>query len=333
MIVNSGSYNDFVANVKIEFKKGFDYIKPAARQLYKVDQVGSGMGDIFRVEEIDGPGLAARFTEGADVPNDQINLGYNKNIQVYRIGKSIVITWWLRNHGKYAEMMENVYKVGQSVAERIELDLTHRFTFSAVTSYVDNDGNTVTTTAGDGLAMLSTAHTVTGIGSTYRNRIATNPALSTGSLESAESIGAQQMIDNAGRRVFPHYDCIVTGTDATQQNIAMKIINSISPRDESNSGVMNPYQNKYRLLVLKFLDSLATSLYDSTKNKYWFLIDTSNTGLYMKVTENPHVTSPTPGSNGENFFNDNWTFKATATYGLELLQARGIVGSTGDGTA
>lgn len=333
MIINSSSYNDFVANTKIEFKKGFEYIKPAARQLYTVRQMGGGVGDVFRVEEIDGPALAARFTEGNDVPTSQINLGYSKNIQMYRIGQSVVITWWLRHHGKYPEMMENVRKLGEAVAERMELDLTHRFTFATVTSYTDNDGNTVATTAGDGLAMLSTVHTVTGVSTTYRNRIANNPALSIGALESAESIGSQQMIDNAGRRVFPKYDTIVTGTDATQQNIAMKIINSVSPRDESNAGVMNPYEKKYKMLVLKFLDSAADSTYNSAKNKYWFLVDSSNTGLYLYVTENPHMTAPTPGGAGDNFFNENWTFKATAAYGLELLQARGIIGSSGDATA
>lgn len=291
------------------------------------------MGDIFRVEEVDGPGLASRFTEGGDIPNAQINLGYSKNIQVYRIGESIVITWWLRHHGKYPEMMENVRKVGEAVAERMELDLTHRFTFATVTSYTDKDGNTVTTTGGDGFQMLYTLHTITGTSDTYRNRIATNPAFSIGALESAESIGSQQMIDNAGRRVFPRYDVIMTGTDATQQNLIQKVINSVSPRDEVNSGVTNPYQKKYRMLVLKFLDSTAASVYDSTKNKYWFLVDSSNTGLYCYVTENPHMTSPTPGGAGDNFFNENWTFKATATYGIELLQARGIIGSTGDGTA
>jgi hypothetical protein len=291
------------------------------------------MGDIFRVEEVDGPGLASRFLEGADVPNAQINLGYSKNIQVYRIGESIVITWWLRHHGKYAEMMENVRKLGEAVAERMELDLTHRFTFATATSYTDKDGNTVTTTAGDSLAMLSTVHKVTGVSTTYRNRVATNPQFSSGALEAAENIGNQQMIDNAGRRVFPKYNCIVTGSDVVQQHIIQKVINSTSPREEINSNVINPHRNKYSMLVLKFLDSDATSAYDSTKNKYWFLVDTSNTGLYCYVTENPHMTSPTPGGAGDNFFNENWTFKATATYGIELLQARGIIGSTGDGTA
>lgn len=332
-IVNSSSYNDFVANVKIEFKKGFDYVAPAARQLYTVRNVGGGMGDIFRVEELDGPGLAKRFNEGEDIPNEVINIGYSKNVQVYRIGEAITITWHLRHHGRYPEMMDAVRKCGMGVAERMELDLTHRFTFATVTSYTSMDGLTISTTAGDGLAMLSTAHTVTGVSTTYRNRIATNPAFSIGALEAAESIGSQQMIDNAGRRVFPKYDTIVTGTDATQQNIIQKVINSTSPRDESNAGVMNPYEKKYKMLVLKFLDSTATSAYDSTKNKYWFLVDSSNTGLYCYVTENPHITAPTPGGAGDNFFNDNWTFKATATFGIELLQARGIIGSTGDGVA
>jgi hypothetical protein len=332
-IINSSTYNDFVANTKIEFKKGYEYIQPVARQLYNVRQVGGGMGDIFRVEEIDGPGLASRFTEGADVPNGQINLGYSKNVQVYRIGESIVITWWLRHHGKYAEMMENVRKLGEAVAERMELDLTHRFTFATATSYSDKDGNTVSTTGGDGLAMLSTSHTVTGVSSTYRNRVAGNPQFSAGALEAAENIGNQQMIDNAGRRVFPRYDTIVTGSDVVQQHVIQKVINSLAPVDALNSNVMNPHRNKYKLLVLKFLDSTATSVYDSSKNKYWFLVDSSNTGLYCYVTENPHMTAPTPGGAGDNFFNENWTFKATSTYGIELLQPRGIIGSTGDGTA
>lgn len=319
--------------MRIEFAKGYEYIPHLAKELYNVQYRGGGVSDIFRHEEIDGPALASRFNEGDDVPAAVIRLGYTKNVQVYRIGEAVSVSWHLRHHNKYPEMMQAIFKLGARVAERMELDLTHRFTFATVTSYTDKDGTSVTTTSGDTLAMLSTAHTITGSSSTYRNRLANNPALSIGSLESAESIGAQQMIDNGGVRVFPRYDTIVVGTDATQQNIAYKIVNSVSPRDESNANVANPYMKKYRVLILKYMDSLASGAYDSTKNKYWFLVDSMNSGLVCDVTENPHITAPTPGGNGDNFWNENWTFKATATYGIELLQPRGVIGSTGDGVA
>jgi hypothetical protein len=304
-----------------------------AKQLYEVRDVGGGVGDIFRVEEIDGPALASRFNEGEDIPNAVIRLGYSKNVQVYRIGESVSITWHLRHHGKYPEMMQAIYKLGARVAERVELDLTHRVTFASATSYTDKDGTTVATTCGDGYQLAYTAHTITGSSSTFRNRLSNNPALAIGALEAAESIGAQQMIDNSGVRVFPRYDTIVVGTDATQQNIAFKIINSISPQDETNSNVANPYQKKYKVLVLRYLDSSASGAYNSSYNKIWALVDSSNSGLYCYVTENPHITAPTAGGYGDNFWNENWTFKATACYGIEALQPRGIIWSSGDASS
>jgi len=57
---------------------------------------------------------------------------------------------------KYREIEKKMRGLGQSTAMRIELDLTHMFTFGLQgASYTNMDGETVNTVTGDGLAIFS----------------------------------------------------------------------------------------------------------------------------------------------------------------------------------
>ena len=82
-------------------------------------------------------------------------------------------------------MSKALRSLGEATRQRMELDLTHRFTFGTATSYTDLDGETVSTTVGDGLALFSASHTVPDSSTTYRNIVANNPVFSRGGLEAA----------------------------------------------------------------------------------------------------------------------------------------------------
>lgn len=181
---------------------------------------------------------------------------------------------------------------------------------------------------------MSTAHTVTGSSTTFRNRILNNPALSRGGLEAGELLFATQMINMAGEKIRPRPDTLVIADNPVYENIALEYLRSVGAPDSANAGVTNVYKAKYTLLVMPDLATTATGARDTTKEAYWFLACTKDSSALCEISEEPHMIAPAApsGTNAEEFDNDNWKFKSSAAYGIEIVGAQWIVGSLGDGT-
>lgn len=330
MIVNSATFSDFVANMKVVWLDAFEGVPRVAARLYRVKPSSEKITDY---SNLDMPRFASRKDEGDDSMLGTPTQGYRKTITKYRVSKIMPITWEMRKYDKYDEMVRTISGLGSLAANRMEIDMTHRFTFFASTSYTDMDGVTVTTTVGDGLALGSTAHTVTGSSSTFRNIVANNPTLSKGGLEAAELLFATQMINMAGEKVRPVPDTLVVADNPTYHNVALEYLNSTAAPDTDNAGVVNVYKGKYRLLVLYDWATTAAGVRDSTKENYWALAALKDTSAICEISEEPHLVAPSPGSNAEDFDDDNWKFKTSAAYGIEIVSPHWIVFSKGDGTA
>jgi len=215
----------------------------------------------------------------------------------------------------------------------MELDLTHRFTFGTATSYTDMDGIVVSTTVGDTKALFATDHTVPGSANTFRNIVANNPIFSKGGLEAAETLFTSQLIDSNGNKIVSMPDTIITSDDPNTVNTVREYLKSVAAPTSNNSGVTNVYQAKYNHIVLPLLATTNVGGYDSTKSKYWMLANIAHTDAVCEVSENPHLISPKPGSNSEDFDNDDWLFKSSAAWGLEIVDPKFIVLSQGNSAA
>lgn len=327
LIGNSASLSDFVANLKIMFAKGYGSFEAAhssAKMLYLTKYEGPGMGNSFRYEEpATALQLAKETTEGDDYNTNEIAPGYYKNVTVKRRTAAVEFTWYWDYHNKYPDQVYKFYQdIGFSLRYRIELDLVHPFTFGTATTYENVDGRTVDISAGDGFQIFYSAHTLTNDTETYRTRLATDPIMTTGSLEDIHTLYNQYTLDNNGNRRPCMPDLVVVGSSETNHNRALRIIKSVSPVDSANSGVMNPQKNKYRIARLMWLDSDKEGNVDTTKSNWWMLVDTMNLGAYMSVTENPNVVLPTITNGGIMFENDDRRVKGSATYEPAVLDPR-----------
>ena len=309
-ILNTSSVVDHVANLNVMFNKGFesfvDFINSmggSMRQFYTTRYEGSNNGITFRVEEpLTGLGIAKETDEGNDFNAGVIAPGYYKDVTVYRRTYTLPWTWYFVYHNKYPDQVSKlIQETGWAVAYRLELDATHPFSFGTATTYTNIDGRSVDISAGDSLQLFYTAHTLTNSSTTYRNRLAGNPQISSGAIEAAENLTNQQIYDNNGQRRPARKDTIVVASDQTSYNVALKIVNSTAPREEAHAGVYNPYMGKYRVIRALWLDSDATGAVDSTKSKYWMMVDSRNLGAYLYVTENPRVTTPTTSNGGVDY--------------------------------
>lgn len=328
-IINRGNFADFNDNLEIMWSKVYDQFEKVAGQLYNESSTDVDTGSISSLDSVS---VAKKKREGADFAFLNLTQNYKKSWTTYEVGGEMKITWNMRRYAKYDEINRALNGMAESVVRRMEMDKTHRFTFANSTSYTDLDGDTISTTVGDTLALLSTAHTMPGTATTFRNRVANNPVLSKGGLEAAEKLFATQMIDTNGQLVFYTPDALITTNDPTVVNTARQYLGSSSDPEAAHSGVINPYSGKYRHIVLPFLSTTAAGAYDSTKAQYWFLASLTRKDAYCKVGQAPMLIPPTE-NDGKEFETMDWKYASFGSFALVITDARWIVGSLGDASA
>jgi hypothetical protein len=316
-------FNDVVKNAKVQWREGFMSVPKAARQMYDVTST-----DVMTSEHsiIDGYGFAKRKQQGQNYTYGSIKQGYTLNLSQTRIGLMDAITWEMRKFDKYREIDKKMRALGETTAKRIELDLTHLFTFGmSAASYTNMDGETVATTSADGQNIFDTDHTITGGTDTYSNLITT--AFSRAGLEEAEN-KFNTFVDNNGNIVLVEPDTIITGRNVTIQNSVKEFLKSTLVPDEANNAV-NVYSGKYKHLVLPFLGTTAAGAPTTSYDNYWMLADLKHKDALCEISEEPTFVAPTIGGNGEDFETDDWKFKSSACYDYGVLDFKWIVGSTG----
>lgn len=328
--INTTNFADFVANSEINFRRAYDQYPKRAAQIYDIENTDMYTGT---ESSLDGFTVAKVKREGSDFAYLDVTQDYTKTWTIYEVGGMTKITWLMRRANKYREMNNRIAGLGESAAKRMEWDLTHRLTEADATSYTNIDGDTVSTTCGDGFQLAYTAHTVSGSSTTYRNRVANNPVLSKGGLEAAEKLFATQMIDANGELILSEPDTLITSNDPNTVNTALEYLRSVSAPDAGVAGVDNVYKGKYRLLVLPWLATTpSTGAYNSSDAKFWFLADLKNTDAVCKIMQNPTFIPPTM-NDGKEFETMDWKFACHAAYAIEIVRATWIVFSSGDGTA
>lgn len=265
----------------------------------------------------------------------KVQQGYSKTATLKRIASDIGISYEMRTQGKYYEIKQRLTNLGQLAPNRMDLDLAHRITFGTSTSYTDMDGETVDTTIGDTLALFSTAHTLRGSATTFRNRLANSPQLSRGALEAMETMRVVNTFNQFGEKVATNDDILWTTDDPNLVNTAKELLRATASLTSGiNSQVPNVYENKYKLLTLPRVATDANGANDSTKAKYWGLASSKLSTLMLGVHEEPHMKMPpTEGSNAEEFSTDDWNFGTRAGYLICVVNAPWIGISLGDGTA
>lgn len=332
MELNIATLSDFVRNAEILFLKGLDSVPMVARNsgIFRIDNIADHVGNTKEYSEIDLEEYADDKPEGEESARARVQQGYSKIGTLYRVSKDIGITYEMKHYNKYIDVITRLTNLGALAAKRMELDLSHRITFATSTSYTNMSGVTVDTTVGDTLALASTAHTVRGSSTTFRNRLANNPLFSKGSLEGMEQMIIENSINQFGQKIVIPYDIIWSTDDANTVNTISEHLKSTAAPDALNAGVVNVNKGKYRHVVLPRVPTTSTGANDTTKAKYWGLASSANSQAFLGINEEPHM-KPTDGS--VDFATEDTNMGTSAGYFIVIPGARFFAISTGDGTA
>ena len=321
-MITNAQFPDLVKNAKVSWKRGYDAVPSRASALY----------DVYTVDEktsehssMTGDTFAKRKDEGDKYTEGNVVQGYTTIFSQLRIGLTKSLTYEMRKFDKYMEIDRLMYGLGKTCKNRLELDLTHQFTFAFAGTYVNLDGEVVSATTGDGLPICDTAHTLTGSAKTFSNKITAK--FSRAALEEAEELFTDRL-DNLGNKIVITPDTIVTSDDPTTVNLVKEFLKSTEQVDGNNNNV-NVYHKKYTHIVLPYLATDGNGGIDPTKKNQWFLLDAQETSALCEVSDTPRLIAPRVDSNSEEFSTDDLAFKTNAMYDLGVTCPRFVVGSDG----
>lgn len=329
MPILTTNFADFVQNLRVSWRESYVRVPKNAMKLFDVSMNNSLVTDH---SSLDGFTFAREKNEGDQHYKENPTQNYRVTMTKYTISIEAVISWEMRKYDQYREIDNKMREIGEACAQRMELDLTHRFTFGTATTYTNMDGRSVSIDTGDTLALFSAVHTVRGSTTTFRNRVLNSPSFGRAGLEAAEALFSQQMIDSSGNKIIPQPDTIVTGNDPATENAVREFLNSTASPTVSNSGVENVYKSKYQHIVLPYLATTNVGGRDATKEKIWMLMSVAHTDGILEISEMPRLIAPSPGSNGEDFETMDHKFASMAAYGIEIVDPKWVVISLGDNT-
>jgi len=336
MELNIATLSDLVRNAEILFLKGLDSVVMAARNsgMFRIDNIPDHTGNTKEYSEIDLEEYADDKPEGDQAARARVQQGYSKIGTLRRVSKDIGITFEMRRYNKYIDVVSRLTSLGALPANRMELDLSHRITFATSTAYTNKNGSSIDVTVGDTLALASTAHTVRGASTTFRNRLANSPVFSKASLEGMEKMIIENSINQFGEKITVPYDILWTTDDPNTVNTVREFLRSSAAPDSNNAGVVNVYAGKYKHVILPRVATDANGAVDSTKAKYWGLASSQNSSAFLGINEEPRLKTPsTEGSSAHEFSTEDMNFGTAAGYFIVIPGARWFAISLGDGTA
>ncbi len=335
MELNTITLSDFVKLADVIWIKGAQSVKNYMLDsgLVKQLDIPEATGSTREFSEIDTNEYLSYKGEGDQAARGQVQQGYSKTMSKYRVAENIGITYEMRHENKYPEVVNALLNGGAKGWQSVDLDLSHRLAFGTATSYTDRDGRTISTTVGDTLALFSTAHTLKGSSTTFRNRLANNPQLSKGALEGMERLIVEETYNQLGEKKTVEFDIIWTTDDPNTVNTAREYLRSTASPEATHAGVVNVYNGKYKHVVLPRVATTAVGAPDATKRKYWGVASSANSSFYLGLWETPHMIPPTANSNSEDVQTDDWEFRNRAGYGITVVGAGWTKFSSGDGAA
>ena len=322
MPILTSQFNDLVKNALVQWREEYESVEENARQLYDIVPNENLTSEH---SHIDSPGFARRKDQGDSFTVGSPRQGYTLNLTKSRIGLMDSVTWEMRKYDKYREIEKKMRGLGKSTAMRIELDLTHLFTFGLQGStYTNMDGETVNTVTGDGVAIFSNSHTITGSSTNVDNLNGTTAFSRTG-LEAAERL-FRNMVNMNDVKVIPKPNTIITGDDPAIVNLVAEFMRSTSAPDTAERAD-NVYKGKYKHIVLPLLATTNLGAPTSTGRYYWMLADLGAKDAILEFSEMPTFTMGGPGNNGEVFDTEDWKAKSSASYAYGVLDYKWIIGS------
>ena len=258
-------------------------------------------------------GFGEVTSEGADYQVQTHNQGDTLSLAVVKRTSAYSITEDLTDGNKYREALGNMRNLGERLFRTRARDVVHHiFTFGFSTTYTDSSGATVT----NGVANASTeaifadTHTMADT-STYDNLLA-DTAIGEANLRSLVDL-TTGFLDEDGYRVpwgAGSEKLLLTSEDVPMMHAGARLTTQEWNYSSQNRDI-NVFRGQYMHTPLFFLNTLATGAIDTTKDKYYIVVDRS---LMKRLAIFADHTKPTLSGPFEDNWNGGMLWRAKTRY-------------------
>lgn len=310
------------------FQKGSEKESRLFEQYYNVDTVEDYL---VKDSSISGLGYAGRIVENAAVTQVAPVQGYDKTYTQVRFGALQSFSAYMWQYGVKKRDITNIAtEVRNACADLRELRCADRLDQSYNTAYTASDvaGNyTVTTTGGDGVALISNAHTREDGGANWNNRITdgstVNMDFEYDALKAAHRTAALTP-NPLGKPTNINLDTLVCARGSSVDNRATEILGALNrgriPGSNDNDGAAARPDGSiptYKILRLPWI---------TTNTGYWWMFDSSMKGPKYGLQYKETMPITLQGPNVV-FKTDEIQYKAVMAFDIGHNDARGWVGS------
>lgn len=264
------------------FKMGFKLVPLGGRAIFNVQETDKET-ETFNSASFDQ--FASSTNQGVNYASFDPTDGDELTLTQGKITASLEVT---KESGMYDQYgitaaLEGAEGLGTMCAKRIELDTQQLLSQGSATSYTDKDGNTVTSTSADGVAIFSNSHTVNGSSSTYDNLDAT--AFGQTGLEALLNL-FRLFLNQDGQRIDRIPDTIFSTGKPALVELIKEYNKGMNHIEDATRGI-NTYQGRFDNVVLDYLDVDTSGANDATKDDYWGLVIRGDRNLKLRVSQNP----------------------------------------------
>lgn len=318
MNLSTMKYPDLVALSELTWLKGFNSVPQRAKTsgLFRTLSIPDHTGNTREFTEMDNELFLKRKGESELAKRIEDVQGFKKIGKLIRFAGEKEISWELRKHNKYTEVISRLINLGKQGPQTIERDLCHVITFGAAGGYVDADGETRDLKTADGENFFDTAHKMKATGKTFSNILAGAPQFSENAFELMLQLRRENAMNHFGQIVATDDDIIFTTSDPKTVHAVSRYLLATTQVGQANPGVPNVLP-KYKHVVLEYLDTDANGGRDASKSKWWGVASSSNSEVYYAETEAPHIKLPGVNADGtiaEDFSTDDIKVGARAEY-------------------
>ena len=288
---NSALGEKLTSATKIAFQAGLELIPKGGRAIYNYEKVDS----LYKIHSsyvmdsfASGTGFGSNYSLTNPTLGDEKTYTQSKITQSFETIAEFADFASAANGKNFVDMVKKAGKLGENCAKRMELDLQLNFGMGAGSAYTDRDGNSIATTAADGLNNFYNAHTVNGSSSTFSN-VGTTAFGLTG-LQDAQLL-ERSIINHDGQQTDIRMDTIFSTRDPETRNLIREYANSEGHVEDANRGI-NVYKGEFNHVVLEYLDATNLGAVDASKNGYWGLCKAMDENLKLQVFQEPVVHNP-----------------------------------------
>lgn len=284
--------------------------------LYMVDQLDQFNRDYGAIAS---SGFGHVTVEGADYQVRTNNQGDTASVSVVKRTDAFTITEDLVDGKKYREIKLGMEDLGGSLFRTRARDATHPFTFGFSTNLTDADGGTqyyCSVAKAGSEPLFDDTHTMA-TADTFDNELV-DTAIGETAMRNIHDL-TTSFLDENGFRVpwgKGSEKVLITSDDIGMNHAAKRLTTQEWNYNNANRD-MNVFRD-FSHLPLFYLNTAAAGTVDSTKDKYYFIVDR---GLMGRLAIFADHTKPMPEGPFEDMYNGGQLWRSKTRYDIAIQGA------------